>query len=501
MNRLLLPLALIAVLLLPSTALAQSPSVFLLVVDEMAASTIMNQRDQIDDKRFPHLANLANQATWYRNHTTVADFTYASIPSILYGQRPADGNNHNNYDYRQGHSIYRMLGPSYKRTVWQQVNPVCPSCPTPPASNHLAGAKLRPGVGYQGHSRYVAGAIKSIKKGRRANLWIVHMLMPHVPWQFLPNGSQYREDEIGVPGMVLFSWDNQEYPIALNQQRMMLQSQFVDRVIGSFTRSIKRAGLWNNSIVIVTADHGGDFVANSHRRSVLEARFSEAANVPLLVKYPDQNKGLISDRATNHSQILATINAATINKRRYRGTTLDQSDYNISPRVRNSINDTTVTTTMAAMIESRNQAIRLRDQRLSTISSFLLNDEINIVGQQIGSTRLPLAARPGQAVIELDHPEYYRNFKPKANYIPGALLSADIKGLPLGAKVIVSSRGRAVASGEVFNYWPQPQDIFKGPNYRKKLMVMLNPELLPRGNAQLNFYQQSPTGLEEIEQD
>ena len=65
----------------------RSPLVVVLF-DELATSSLMDGEGRIDGRRFPAFAELAREATWYRNATTVADHTDDAVPAILTGRRP-----------------------------------------------------------------------------------------------------------------------------------------------------------------------------------------------------------------------------------------------------------------------------------------------------------------------------------------------------------------------------------------------------------------------------
>ena len=73
-----------------SSASAESSSVpvVMVVLDEFPLTTLLDDEMQIDGTRFPNISNLADQANWYRNATTVSDSTLVSIPSLLSGISP-----------------------------------------------------------------------------------------------------------------------------------------------------------------------------------------------------------------------------------------------------------------------------------------------------------------------------------------------------------------------------------------------------------------------------
>ena len=62
--------------------------VVLIVLDELPTASIIDANGAIDAVRFPNLARLAGEATWYRNHTTQSGFTNTAVPTIFTGNNP-----------------------------------------------------------------------------------------------------------------------------------------------------------------------------------------------------------------------------------------------------------------------------------------------------------------------------------------------------------------------------------------------------------------------------
>jgi len=60
----------------------------------------------------------------------------------------------------------------------------------------------------------------------------------------------------------------------------------IDRELGDLFQSLKREGLWDNSLIIITSDHGEEFLEHSswgHGQSL----YQELIHVPLLLKFPE----------------------------------------------------------------------------------------------------------------------------------------------------------------------------------------------------------------------
>jgi hypothetical protein len=63
--------------------------VVLIVFDGLPLTALLDTRYEIDRNLYPSFAALADQSTWYRNATTVSDYTQWALPAILSGRYPA----------------------------------------------------------------------------------------------------------------------------------------------------------------------------------------------------------------------------------------------------------------------------------------------------------------------------------------------------------------------------------------------------------------------------
>ena len=66
-----------------SAGVSRAAPVVMLVLDEFRVPTLMDRNHRIDPVRFPNLAKLSRESTWYRNATTVADQTTRAVPALL----------------------------------------------------------------------------------------------------------------------------------------------------------------------------------------------------------------------------------------------------------------------------------------------------------------------------------------------------------------------------------------------------------------------------------
>ena len=131
-------------------------------------------------------------------------------------------------------------------------------------------------------------------------------MLPHSPWRFLPSGRQYA-DALGIDGIADDRWGDDDWLVEQGWQRHLLQVGLVDRLLGQLIDRLERDGLYDRSLVIVTADHGVSFHPGDRRRGVTPTNIGDIANVPLFVKRPGQTDGEIVDRHVRTTDIVPTI--------------------------------------------------------------------------------------------------------------------------------------------------------------------------------------------------
>ncbi len=296
------------------------------VFDELPTATLMNPSGtRIDSKRFPGFASLAAHSTWYRDNTTVADFTGRAVPAIETGIDP--GYTTLPTYSQQPNSIFTLLGGKYRFNVSEPVTNVCP-----PSLCSRGGKRRRGGGGPTSpdqHSRSAAAKpltggdfaqdqfvppkpgefqhwIKKISPGARSFNFI-HFEVPHEPFHFLPDGRSYNYTPISdVASSDAQKWAGGIGGAATTWQRHYIQTGYADTLIKQTIARLKKVGIWKKALVIVTADHGISFDPKTYRRIALPDNFGGIANPPLFIKYPGQSKGTISDVHSRTIDIVPT---------------------------------------------------------------------------------------------------------------------------------------------------------------------------------------------------
>jgi Sulfatase len=152
-------------------------------------------------------------------------------------------------------------------------------------------------------------AIRPTRHPERRAMYFVHVLMPHQPWRYLPSGARYPERTLGEGRFAKAGrWVTEPWPVQTIHQRHMLQAAVADRMLGDLVERLRRTGLYDRSLLIVTADHGMAFTpGESGRASVSDSTAPDVLWVPLFVKRPDQRRGAVNDVNWEHVDLVPTI--------------------------------------------------------------------------------------------------------------------------------------------------------------------------------------------------
>jgi hypothetical protein len=147
----------------------------------------------------------------------------------------------------------------------------------------------------QGRPRRFNRWVRSIEDGR-PTFWMKHLLMPHGPYVHLPSGARTRPEPLDLlPGMNTVPGFHDEFLTRHNEQRYLLQLGYSDRLLGRLLRRLKRQGIYDDTLIVVVADHGYLWRPGVEtRRRSLAGTAAELAPVPYLVKRPGQRRGRVS---------------------------------------------------------------------------------------------------------------------------------------------------------------------------------------------------------------
>ncbi len=328
-------------------SLPPETKIVILVLDELPVSTLMTAERRIDAELFPNFAALAEQATWFRRASAAHRTTAGAVPAMLTGLYPQRSGEYP--DAVRVENLFTWLAGSADLQVHEEITRLAP--PSPPQQGQpVAGADWPIlfqdlGVAYlhvlapaswrqhlpaidanwkgfvrprQGPSRDRQDAqrvrdyrsfVAAIEAREGPQLIFYHALLPHLPWELLPTTQRYNDPWL-ITGWVIGQsrWGQDPRDSVAAYQRQLLQTQASDRLLGELLDHLKQLGIYDQTFLVVVADHGLSFVPDSIRRPTdpdLLAR--DVLPVPLLIKRPAQKDGRIDDRRAQAVDLVPTI--------------------------------------------------------------------------------------------------------------------------------------------------------------------------------------------------
>lgn len=326
------------------------PPVVMLLLDELPLMSLLDSHGQVDERVFPNFARLAHTSHWFRNGTSISPFTQQAVPAMLSGRYPREEAAPSYV--RHPDNLFSLLAPDYRIRAFESITQLCdpaycddsetgsdrglaglfgqtwrvakaltkPYDDAAPIWEQFAeqpAGRVRP-ASRADPSRPVWEALKAnqpkrfqrffagLRPREAPTLHFLHLLLPHHPWRYLPSGVTYPDK---ILGGVKGGWDTYAWPLEVDRQALMLQLAYVDRLLGEVIDRLKRRGIWDDALVVVTADHGESFVAGSSGRRLTRQPESQAqlAWVPVFVKEPGQSRGTTSDANWEQVDLLPTI--------------------------------------------------------------------------------------------------------------------------------------------------------------------------------------------------
>ena len=315
--------------------------VTIVVFDEFHIAALLDRKGSIDDVRFPNFARLAKDAVWFPNAIANYSTTKLSIPTILTGNYIEDVNlPPNTINYPR--NILNSFSSIYSISALEQITRLCPehACSSQ-ASNELPKIfsdirlitlkSILPnfitselptldgkwaGFGIKESSKKTTNLdsfLSLIEKEQKAQLNFIHLLTPHIPYNSLSDGRKYISESTFPPGFIKGSaWIDNDILIETAYHRYLHQVGYTDFLLGKILNKLQETDNYDESIIVVTADHGVAFVNGNSRRSVgKNANFKEIYKVPFFIKLPSSKKlaypGTVNPTLVSHLDIVPTI--------------------------------------------------------------------------------------------------------------------------------------------------------------------------------------------------
>jgi hypothetical protein len=328
-----------------------SAPVVLVIFDEFPVHSLMGADGRIDARRYPNFARLAGDATWYRDTASVDQDTPYAVPAILDGRLPR--REHLPVAADHPRNIFSLFaGRGYELHVREDATALCSPrvCveredeplwggaartlghdllpdeiedelePAEDTRQAIAATRVVPRETKRHrfvriHSNLAGGRpgrfeefVLEITPERRPRLHVIHILLPHVPYQYLPSGRAYRRTpKEALPGIDGRPGYGSRFVVEQAYQRHLLQVEDTDRLLGELLDRLHDTGIYDRALIAVVADHGMSFRLGHDRRLVRRGNVQDIAPVPFMLKAPDQKRGRISDRRLQTIDVLPTI--------------------------------------------------------------------------------------------------------------------------------------------------------------------------------------------------
>jgi hypothetical protein len=488
-----------------------------IVLDELPTSTLTGPDGRIDASLFPELARFAEDATWYRNATAVAASTVEAVPALVTGEAPDGSRLPTSSDHPR--SLFTLFRRSHELSVAEPITDVCPAslCPEVRPSlrarlsaladdlaivgqHLLLPDDLRDGlpaidrgwIGFRSENDFAGIAARGSREkllGRvierlRANdaalefarvasvldreasrppLIFLHSSLPHGPLRFLPDGRGYLNHRKNNPGFGRGRWTRHQWLVDQSFARHVLQVQYTDTLVGELLDRLRAAGVYDDAVILVSADHGISFRAGHARRTLTPATMPDLALVPFIVKLPGQREGAVSDRAVRTIDALPTIAAAAGVELPWASDAMPASERPVDAESAIGMmgdGEPGPTLPLRTLLDAR-RAREAHEARVLRHGIYAVGPRPDLIGRPVSGA--PVAVR-------LDSAESFATVDPEAPVLP-VHVSGDVE-LPIGAPLAVAVNGRVAATTRVFREGGRsqfaalipPSSLRRGPN-------------------------------------
>jgi hypothetical protein len=505
------------------------PPIIMVVFDEFPVTSLMDEYRQIDPIRYPNFAALARDSYWFRNATTVGGGTMKIIPAILSGSYPGQSRIPTAVDYP--HNLFTLLGRSYKMKVFESHTMICPEilCGRhQPFTERIQSMLLdlsavyphtllppdltaglpnvrqtwknfwsapdmndvlnRARASYKDRAGLFAKFVESITISDKPTLYFLHIILPHVPWEYLPSGKVYTETGSKIPGWDKEKemWGEDEWLVTQGYQRHLLQVGFVDKLVGDLLAKLKALNLYDRYLIVITADHGVNFWPNESRRAVLKRDPMGILGVPLFIKAPDQHEGVINDQNVKSIDILPTIMDILdidlpwpIDGRSALESSLPAGSENVHP-IRKKVSEALAgERTLTAKDKSLERKLALFGSGVKPDGLFKIGSHNSLIGRGVSKVSV---SRDASVAIELDQSWLYDHVDPKAAsvpaYIKGRVRSNRVIEAPFNLAVAINGTIRAVTrtfdyeGGETKFTAMVPETAFRGGKNHVEVFIL-----------------------------
>jgi hypothetical protein len=324
-------------------------SVLNIVFDEFPLYSLLSDDGTINAERYPGFAALAKESTWYRNNVAESNFTHQAVPAVLASAIPQQEGGPFLTQYPK--NIFTLFAGKTSVGGIEPVTSLCPKsvCESPNEvtalfefsrfknfmrdAGYVYGQRVLPpllrryvpsiegtwggfgAVANKFKEQFDLGALSqvdAIANGTQAlvddleqRVQVVHALVPHAPWRITPDNRV-----APLSRSISTSNPDSEDGVRDTYQTFLYQVAAADNVIVDVMSRLKKSGKWDNTMLVVTADHGISFVPTLPQRHTdfsVKETVGDIYRIPTFIKYPQQINGTVSDCAMSNLDLLPTI--------------------------------------------------------------------------------------------------------------------------------------------------------------------------------------------------
>jgi hypothetical protein len=142
-----------------------------------------------------------------------------------------------------------------------------------------------------------------------------HTIRTHAPWNVDREGKEIYPSRLPIVDDAHMVGSNKagtySTPELQSIERRLYANSAIDfdRQLGLLIAELKATGRYDNTIIVITADHGAGITVEADRRvgDTLEQRWTEVAHVPLMVKDPNQTTPATVEAPRSTGQIARTV--------------------------------------------------------------------------------------------------------------------------------------------------------------------------------------------------
>jgi arylsulfatase A-like enzyme len=192
------------------------------------------------------------------------------------GGLPNNINVTRSFNFQQGFDWFSYMSPSYILGATESASQLSMYNVLRKIRDRLAGDDKRVEDYYQ-PADYVLGHAKSFIEANHGKPWFsfVHLMEPHDPYFEHPyNGVTYGRAEHEVPQADKVDYLKEVYAKEIT---------WMDAELGSFFAWMKESGIYDNTVIILTSDHGEEFLEHGgwwHGTTL----YDEQIHLPLIFK-------------------------------------------------------------------------------------------------------------------------------------------------------------------------------------------------------------------------